>query len=336
MKHIIAAAAVVIVLMVVTIFGLSQIRLLPTQGSVQAIPIDNLFRIHFIVIGVLFSLIVGFMLYSIVVFRRRKGDASDGAHIEGSTTLEVTWTILPLAAVLVVSYIGAGTLGETLRADPQPVEVDVIGQQWSWRFEYPQYGIRSTELRLPAEKQALLHMRSIDVIHSFWVPEFRVKQDALPGGPEMIRDLRITPSKTGEYKVRCAELCGQQHANMLAPVIVMSKTDFDAWIQDQLNAVSDDPVERGEVWAQQFGCAACHSVDGTRIVGPTWLGIFATEEQLNDGSTVTVDEGYIRDSIQNPGDKIVEGFENVMPADVGADMTEGQIDDLIAYIKSLQ
>lgn len=336
MKHIIAAALVVIVLSVVSIFALTQIRLLPTQASLQAVPIDDLFQIHFIAIAVLFSLIVGFMLYSIVVFRRRKGDTSDGVHMEGSTSLEVTWTIVPLATVLVVSFIGAGTLSETVRADPQPVEVNVIGQQWSWRFEYPEYDIRSTDLVLPVNKQALLHMSSIDVIHSFWVPEFRVKQDALPGGDEMIRDIRITPSQEGEYKVRCAELCGQAHATMLAPVVVMSQVDFDAWVNEQLNAVSDDPVERGMVWAQQFGCTACHSADGTTIVGPSWLGIFGEETELADGSTVTVDQEYIRESILNPGAKIVAGFDNVMPADVGAELTESQIDDIIAYIESLQ
>lgn len=336
MKHIIAAVLVVIVLTALSIFGLNHIRLLPVQASMQALAIDGLFRIHFIAIAVLFSLIVGFMLYSIVVFRRRKGDTGDGVHMEGSTSLEVTWTIVPLATVLVVAFIGAGTLSETVRADPQPIEVDVIGQQWSWRFEYPAYGIRSTELILPVDKQALLHMSSVDVIHSFWVPEFRVKQDALPGGDEMVRDLRITPSMVGEYKVRCAELCGRNHALMLAPVSILSQADFDAWIQEQLSAIPDDPVERGKLWARQFGCGACHSVDGSTIVGPSWLGIFGSEVELADGSTTIVDQSYIRESILQPGNKIVAGFDNVMPPDVGAQLNESQIDDIIAYIQSLQ
>jgi cytochrome c oxidase subunit 2 len=140
----------------------------------------------------------------------------------------------------------------------------------------------------------------------------------------------------GEYKVRCAELCGRNHALMLAPVSILSQADFDAWIQEQLSAIPDDPVERGKLWSRQFGCGACHSVDGSTIVGPSWLGIFGSEVELADGSTTIVDQSYIRESILQPGNKIVAGFDNVMPPDVGAQLNESQIDDIIAYIQSLQ
>ncbi len=137
--------------------------------------------------------------------------------------------------------ISGAILSETLRSDPQALEVKVVGQQWSWRFEYPDSGIVSTELVLPVNKQTLLHLSSTDVIHSFWVPEFRVKQDALPGGPEFVRDLRITPTIVGEYKVRCAELCGVQHAYMEAPVKIVSQANYEAWVNEQTGP-SDDPV----------------------------------------------------------------------------------------------
>ena len=211
----------------------------------------------------------------------------------------------------------------------------MIGSQWSWRFEYPDYDIISTDLVLPVNKQALLNMTSTDVIHSFWIPEFRVKQDLLPGdGFE--KELRITPIELGEYKVRCAELCGREHYSMLAPVQVISQDEFDAWTAQQSESVSDDPAVRGELVAQQYGCTACHSSDGSELAGPTWLGVFGSTEMLTDGTTVIVDEAYIIKSIREPGAQIVEGYQNIMPENIGADLTDEQIDDLIAYIESLQ
>lgn len=335
MRHFIVAGLLVAVLIVGSYFLLTNIQLLPEQASLQAKPIDDLFQLDFIVIGILFSLIIGLMIYSMVVFRRRKGDDSDGPHIEGNSKLEVMWTLVPLIFVLFLAYYGSAALGKTMAADPKPLRLDVVGSQWSWRFEYPDYGIISTEMVMPVNKQALLNLSSTDVIHSFWVPEFRVKQDLLPGeGFE--RELRVTPIETGEYKVRCAELCGKNHYAMLAPVTVLTQPEFDAWVQSQTGTVSDDPVVRGEVFAQQYGCLACHSKDGSELAGPTWSGIFGSDELLDDGTSVTVDRSYIIKSIREPGIQIVAGYQNIMPAGIGADMTDEQIEDVIAFIESLQ
>jgi cytochrome c oxidase subunit 2 len=336
MKHLIAAALVVIALVVGGLIGLQRINLLPVQASTQAVAIDSLFNLHFTAIVYLFALIVGFMIYSILVFRRKKGDLTDADHIEGSNALEVTWTIVPLVAVLYVAYIGGLVLGDTTAADPRPLQVNVIGSQWSWRFEYPELGINSTELILPVDKQTLLHIYSTDVIHSFWVPEFRVKQDALPGGPQFKRELRITPNRVGDYKVRCAEMCGRLHYNMESPVQVIEQADFDAWVEAETGAASADPVVRGEQIADQFGCFACHSTDGSVIVGPSWQGIFGSMEELSDGTTALVDEQYIHESIRDPGAKITAGFQNLMPPNIGAEMTDAQISDVAAFIESLE
>ena len=336
MKHFIGAGLFVIVIAVAGFFALGRAHLLPIEASLQAQWIDGLFNLHFKLIVLLFSLIVGLLLYSVIFFRRRPGDTTDGPHIEGSTPLEVTWTLVPLAAVLYIAYIGSAVLGETTRADPQPLEVNVIGSQWSWRFEYPEWGISDTKLTLPANKQVLLHMSSTDVIHSFWVPEFRVKQDALPGGDQFVRDLRITPNKPGSYKVRCAELCGRNHAYMLADVNVVTQVDFDTWVQSQLAPQSNDPVARGKAWANQYGCTACHSFDGSENIGPTWKGLYGSEVPLEDGTTVTADHDYLFESIRHPGEKIVAGFHNVMPPNIAADMTDEQINDVIAFIESLK
>ena len=335
MKHLIIAAILVVVVAAALIIGMTQVDLLPVAASAQAEPIDMMFRIEFTVIAILFSLIIVLMVYSIVVFRRKRGDMSDARHVEGSTRLEVFWTAVPLATVLVFAYLGSWSLGETTRADPKPLEVNVIGSQWSWRFEYPNQGVVSTELRLPEDKQALLHLWSTDVIHSFWVPEFRVKQDALPGGGDLTRDLRITPTEPGTYTVRCAELCGLKHTYMESPVIVMAQADFDAWIADE-SGLSADPVERGSKWYTTYGCNACHSLDGTPGVGPTWQGLYGSETRFDDGSSTIANDDYLYNSIRNPADQIVEGFQNLMPANVASDMTDAQISDIIRFIESLR
>ncbi|MGW8252123.1 MAG: cytochrome c oxidase subunit II, partial [Anaerolineales bacterium] len=254
--------------------------------------------------------------------------------VEGSTRLEVFWTAVPLATVLVFAYLGSWSLGETTRADPKPLEVNVIGSQWVWRFEYPALGIVSNELRLPEKKQTLLHLWSLDVIHSFWVPEFRVKQDALPG-EELARDLRITPTEPGTYTLLCAELCGLRHTYMQAPVIVMPQADFDSWVAEQTGE-SADPVERGQKWYTTYGCNACHSVDGTPGVGPTWQGLYGSTVQFTDGSSTNADDEYLFNAIRNPAANIVEGFQNLMPPTVAADMTDDQINDVIRFIESLR
>jgi cytochrome c oxidase subunit 2 len=336
MKHLIAAGFLVIVVTLALGFVLTPANLLPDQASLQARPIDQLFSFQFWAISFLFSLIVVFMLYSMIVFRRRKGETGDGVHMHGNTTLEVTWTLIPLGTVIGLAFWGAQILGETMRVDPTANEIEVIASQWSWRFEYPEEGIISSEMVLPVNQQALLLLSSQDVIHSFWVPEFRVKQDALPGGEEMVRELRITPTDIGEYKIRCAELCGRLHTEMLADVRVVSQADYNAWVEEQLNAVSDDPVLRGQKWYTDFGCSACHSVDGSDMVGPTWLGTFGSQETLEDGSTLPVDEAYLLESIRDPAAKIVQGYQNVMPANIAEGMTDEQVQDVIEYIKSLQ
>ena len=212
--------------------------------------------------------------------------------------------------------------------------VRVTSQQWSWSFEYPAYGVTSTEMHIPVDKQVLLQMTSRDVIHSFWVPEFRPKQDLVPG---RITELRITPSVIGNYKVRCAEMCGTSHAYMEQPVIVSSQEDFDAWMGEQVKLAeqaAQTPEGRGQALATASGCAACHSINGSEGIGPTWFGIFGHEVRLSDGIVVTADEAYIHESIKTPQEKIVAGFENQLMPTYG--FTDEQINDIVAYIKTLK
>lgn len=331
MKHFVGVTVLVIVLTLVVGVALNTLGLLPELASLQGQFIDNLFQMHTWIIAFLFALIVGFMLYSIVVFRRKDGDETDAKHIEGNNTLEITWTIIPLITVLGVAAVGANTLAKVTAIDPQALDVKVVGQQWSWRFEYPDTGVVSDVLMLPENQQALLSLESNDVLHSFWVPEFRVKQDLVPG---ITTEVRVTPTEIGDYKLRCAEVCGLNHTYMLADVKVVAEDEFNTWLAAQA-AIADDPVARGQKVYESYGCQACHSIDGSEGVGPTFLNVYGHTVVFEDGTSAVVDDAYIYDSIVDPNKQIVEGFTPAMPPNFADQLTDEQINDLIEFIKSL-
>ena len=336
-RHFVIVGILVIIMAVLTYIGLDSAGLMPVEASAQAVDIDWMWNLEVVAISFLFSLIVVPLVYSLIVFRRKKGDTTDAEHMEGNTKLEITWTIIPLFVVLAYAYLGAVNLAETRRVDPEAAVVKVTGLQWSWTFEYPSVNglsIVSDELHLPVGKQVLLRMTSNDVIHSFWVPEFRVKQDLVPG---RITELRITPTLEGNYKVRCAELCGTSHAFMEKPVIVSSQADYDAWIAKQAELAqqaSQTPEGRGQALVAASGCAACHSINGAAGIGPTWFGLYEHQVELTDGSTVVADDAYIHESIKAPQAKIVRGLENQLMPNYG--FSDEQIDDIVAYIKTLR
>lgn len=336
-RHFVIVGILTIVLSVLTYVGLDAAGLMPTAASAQANDVDWMWNLELIAMSFLFALIVVPMVYSLIVFRRRPGDTTDAEHMEGNTRLEIAWTIVPLFIVMAYAYLGAINLAATQRVDPDAIVVRVTGLQWDWTFEYlPVNGVTvvSKELYLPVGKQVLLRMTSNDVIHSFWVPEFRLKQDLVPG---RITELRITPTLEGNYKVRCAELCGTSHAFMERPVVVTSQEEFDTWFNAALEeaiTASQTPEGRGQALVAANGCAACHSINGAPGIGPTWFGLIGRTEELIDGSTVVVDEAYVYESIKTPQAKIVAGFENQLMPTYG--FTDEQIADIIAYIKTLR
>jgi cytochrome c oxidase subunit II len=334
MRHFVVVGILVIVVAILAYVGMMAAGLMPVEASAQAVPIDRLWDVELATISFLAALILVPLAYSLVIFRRRKGDTTDATHIEGNTNLEIVWTILPLFLVMAFAYLGAGNLAEIQRADPNAMVVKVTGQQWSWSFEYPAYGVTSTEMHVPVGKQILLQMTSRDVIHSFWVPEFRPKQDLVPG---RITQLRITPTKIGDYKVRCAELCGTSHAYMEQPVIVSNQADFDTWMAAEVKkaqAAAATPEGRGQALVAASGCAACHSVNGAAGIGPTWFGLFGSQVPISGDGTVTADEAYIHESIKAPQAKIVKGFENQLMPNYG--FNDDQINDIVAFIKTLK
>jgi cytochrome c oxidase subunit 2 len=334
-KHIVIASVLVVIVTVLVILGLTSVDLVPQLASEEGELVDQLFIWQVYVIAFIFSLIVVFVLYSAVVFRRRPGDDSDGEHVRGNVPLEIAWTIIPLIVVLGFGVVSARDLNDMLTSDPDQLVVEVTGFQFGWNFAYPQHDVTSSELYLPVGRQTLFRITSLDVIHSFWVPEFRIKQDAVPG---RWTELMVTPSTTGDFRIRCAELCGYSHAAMYAPVVVVEPEDFEAWLTGQEVEVPGSgeltPAQQGEQLSQNSGCLSCHSVDGSAMVGPTWQGLYNSERQMTDGSTVTADEEYLRTSILDPQSQIVEGFDPIMPA-AYTGLSDEDLMAIIEYIKSL-
>ena len=334
-KHFIAVAVLVVVLTAVLTLVIGGVdNLLPTQASEEAVYVDRLFGIELQLILFLFSLIIVIMLYSVVVFRRKPGEEGDGIYVRGHTKLEIMWTLVPLGIVLGLATLGGQYLGKIEKPEADEMVINVVGFQWDWRFEYPDLGITSTELNLPVDQQVRFEMTSEDVIHSFWVPEFRIKKDLVPG---QTNEVRIKPTQLGQYTLRCAELCGTRHAYMNQTVNVMEPADFQAWAAGEKAAAEElTPAELGAKVAAENGCLSCHSLDGSRLVGPTWQGLFGSDRPLDGGTTVVADEEYLHNAIVNPNAQIAQGYPaNVMPQDYRERIPEDEINALIEYIRSL-
>ena len=333
MRHFVIVGILIAAATALLILGLGAANLMPVPASTQAKEIDGMWRLQEIAMSFLFSLIVVPMVYSLVVFRRRKGDTEDAEHIEGNTRLEIAWSVIPLIAVVAFSVLGADNLAKTIRPSSDAMVVRVRGFQWAWTFDYPEYGFSSTEMYVPVNKAINLKMESSDVIHSFWVPEFRVKQDVVPG---RVTELRFTPVLIGDYKVRCAELCGTSHYKMEQPVVVVDDAAFAAWVAERKLEAAEaqaTPEGHGQFLVQSNVCGACHSINGAPGIGPTWRGLFGEEVELEDGTIVIADEAYLTESIKNPKAQIVKGFPPTMPV---FPFTDVEIEHIVAYIKTLK
>ena len=212
---------------------------LPAQDSEEADRIDFVFWVVVAICIAVFAVVAAATVYSVVKFRARPDDDSDGPPIHGHTGIEIAWTAIPTVLVVVIAVVSTVALAENGKLKQDRLKVDVTAQQFAWTFKYPQYGgFQSGELRLVEGRQVELSLQALDVIHSFWVPEFRQKQDAVPG---IVTHLPITPTKTGDYTLICTELCGLGHALMRAPVIVMREAAFERWARSQQQGSEGSP-----------------------------------------------------------------------------------------------
>ncbi len=297
----------------------------PQQASTTAGNVDALFIFLLIVSGLMTLLIFVAVVYFAARYRHRKGVLAE--QVEGSTPLELTWSIIPLGVFMVIFAWGAVVYFKSRTPPRDATEVYVVAKQWMWKLEHAEGQREINELHVPVGRDVKLIMTSQDVIHSFFVPAFRMKQDVLPGR-YTVAWFRAT--KPGTYHLFCTQYCGTQHSGMIGSIIVQEPAQYEAW----MSGGTTGPLSvTGEKIFAELGCVTCHRTD-SQGRGPNLQGVFGKPVLLQDGRTVTADENYIRESILDPGAKVVNGFKPVMPTFQGL-VSEEQLNALVAYVKSM-
>ncbi len=296
----------------------------PDRASTAAGNVDALFIFLLIVSGMMTALIFSAVIYFSARYRRRRGVPAE--QIEGSTPLELTWSIIPLGVFIVIFAWGAVVYFKSRTPPRDSTEVYVVAKQWMWKLEHAEGQREINELHVPVGRDVKLIMTSQDVIHSFYVPAFRMKQDVLPGR-YTVAWFRAT--KPGTYHLFCAEYCGTQHSGMIGSIVVQEPAQYEAW----MSGGTTGPLSAsGEKIFSELGCVTCHRSDAQGR-GPNLQGVFGKPVQLADGRTLIADENYIRECILDPGSKRVQGFQPIMPTFQGL-VSEEQVNALVAYIKS--
>jgi cytochrome c oxidase subunit II len=303
----------------------SNFPLWPERASTIAGNVDALFIFLLIVSGLMSLLVFACILFFAARYRHRANVPAE--QIEGSTPLELTWSIIPLGVFLVIFVWGAAVYFKERTPPRGAAEVYVVAKQWMWKLEHAEGQREINELHVPVNRDVKMIMASQDVIHSFFVPAFRIKQDVLPGRYTVVWFRAIKP---GTYHLFCAEYCGTQHSGMIGSIIVQEPAQYEAW----MNGGSTGPLSAtGEKIFAELGCVTCHRTD-SQGRGPNLQGLFGKSVVLEDGRTLTADENYVRESILDPGAKVVNGFKPVMPTFQGL-VSEEQLNALVAYVKSL-
>ena len=290
---------------------------------------DNVFLFLLVVSLVLLMSITCTMIYFVIKYNRKKNPIPE--NIESNLVLEITWIVIPTALVLAMFYYGWSGFRFMRTVPEDAMRVKATGRMWSWQFEYDN-GITSGELRVPLGRPVKLLITSDDVLHSLFIPAFRIKEDAVPGRESF---LWFLPERAGEYDLFCSEYCGVKHSSMVSKVIVLAAEDFQAWYEAGKKEASGP---QGAKLLDEKGCLVCHSTDGTIAVGPSFKGIFGrTVTVLTGGKerAVIADETYIKNSILHPEADIVKGFANIMPSQKG-NVSEEELKEIITYITGLK
>ncbi len=303
---------------------------LPRQSSNLAAGVDRNWAIVFWISAFFLALVTLVMLAFVVRYRARPGHVvrPSASH---NTPLEVLWSVVPTILVAYLFWSGYEAYLDMATPPQDAYEVRVTGQKWNWLFTYPN-GYVDSDLHVEVDRPTVLLMTSPDVIHSFYVPEFRVKRDVVPGRYSKLWFTALAP---GEHDVFCAEYCGKDHSAMLAKVRVHPRGEFDRWLDEASDFLSRmPPAEAGQLLYAVRGCKQCHSVDGGAGTGPTFLGLYGSQERLASGDTVEVDESYVRESLLMPLARVTAGYDPVMPTYQGR-LREEEIAAIIEYLKTL-
>jgi len=305
--------------------------IMPPAGSTIAGEVDWLFYLILYISIFFFVLVVGAAAYFSIKYRRR-GDIAPTSQKDHNLKLEIAWTVIPLAIVIILFFLGFSLYMKMNIIPKDALEIKVTAQRWMWTFDYPNGTNSVNELVVPAGKPIKLLMSSNDVIHAFFVPDFRVKMDVLPNRYTAIW---FNAPNSGNHTIQCAEYCGKGHSEMLGVVKVMSEREYTEWLESSSGPAEGMPLEDyGEKLFTSKRCVTCHTIDGTANVGPSFMSLYGEQVYLKGGKQVTADENYLRESILTPEAKVVDGFEPVMPTYQGL-LKSRDVDALIAYIKSL-
>jgi cytochrome c oxidase subunit II len=325
----------------------NKILFLPERASTFAERVDVL---HYFVVGTTMVMSAGVGLAALFFFfrYRRRVPNQTTEYVTPDLKTEFLFVSVPLVFFLAWFAIGFRDFTWVTTPPKDAMDVYVMGKQWMWKFAYPEGPNGVNVLHVPANRPVRLLITSRDVLHSFYVPAFRIKMDALPG---RYTQVWFEATKPGTYQVLCTEYCGLSHSKMLAEVVVLAPEDFEEWLKEQQrgrlqgrqDALADTslvpPVarmaEQGERLAGSQGCLKCHTVDGAPHVGPTFLGLYDREEKLADGQTIRVDEAYITQSMMDPGAHLVVGYQNVMPTYQGK-LQGAETAAIVEYLKTLR
>ena len=301
----------------------SDFRIFPLRASDIGWEVDALFFFELAVSAFFVFLIAGLVIYFSLKYRRRS-DNDVPPYTPVNPMLEVTYTLVPLALMLIMFFWGSYLFVKAKTPPANAMQINVIGKQWMWKAQHPEGPREINSLHVPLGRPIKLVMTSQDVIHDFGIPAFRIKQDVVPGNYSFGW---FTATRAGEYHLFCDQYCGAWHSKMLGTVVVMEPAAYEAWLAGHV--ADEPPAVSGARLFQSYGCAVCH---GQRA--PTLAGLYMSQVRLNDGGTVIADDNYLRESIVQPNAKIVAGYGPIMPTFQGQ-LTEEQIFDLIEYIKSL-
>jgi cytochrome c oxidase subunit 2 len=307
-----------------------DIPMWPEAASANAAEVDKLY-IFLIVVSVIMTAVIFVGVFAFAMKYRKKDPKYVPPHIHGSNLLEVGWTVAPFLVMLVMFAWGTKLYFDeyTIPATSDATDVYVVGKQWMWKVQYPEGQREINELHVPVGRKIRLTMASEDVIHSFFIPAFRLKRDVVPGH---YNTAWFEATKPGRYHLFCAEYCGTEHSGMIGWVTVMEPADYENWLSG--GGAEGSMASQGEKMFQQLGCSTCHLLDQQGRC-PIMRGVYGSKVLLDNGKTVIADESYIRESILNPNAKIVAGFHaDVMPTFQGQ-VSEETVLQLIAYIKSL-
>jgi cytochrome c oxidase subunit 2 len=300
----------------------------PEQASAQAAQVDGIY-FFMLAVTAFFSLLIATLVVLFAIKYRRRHDSEVGAAIHGSLALELLWTVIPFLITMVMFAWGAKVFFDLYRPPAGAMEIYVVGKQWMWKAQHMD-GLREiNELHVPVGRPVKLIMGAEDVLHSFYIPAFRVKADVIPGRYNV---LWFTATKPGRYHLFCAEYCGTKHSGMIGWVYAMDPTAFQAWLSGGSRA-SETPAAAGAKLFQDFACSSCHR-DDAMAQAPQLKGLFGKTVELQGGATAVADESYIRESIVLPQAKVVNGFQPIMPTFQGL-VSEEQLLQLIAYVRSL-